>query len=58
MEYLRRIKGWIDLPTSKNYEREVRINEETVCNHYFNSFLCNTDVYVSRLPISTGEETG
>jgi len=57
MEYLRCTKGWI-FQRQQNYEREVRINEETVCNHYFNSFLCNTDVYVSRLPISTREETG
>jgi hypothetical protein len=58
MEYLRRIKGWIDLPTSKNYEREVRINEKTVSNHHFNSFLCNTDIHVSGLPVGTRKETG
>ena len=56
MEYLRRIKGWI-YQRQKNHEREVRINEKTVCNHYFNSFLSIADAYVSRLPIGARKET-
>lgn len=42
----------------KKFKKEVEIDEKTVRNHFFNSFLCNTNVYVGRLPIGARKETG
>jgi hypothetical protein len=54
MEYLPSIKERVDLPTSETFfTKEVRIDEETVCNHFINSFHHGGN----GLPISAREET-
>jgi len=58
MEYLPSIEERVDLPTSETFsQKEVKIDEETVCNHFINSFCCGGNVNISRLPISAREET-
>jgi hypothetical protein len=58
MEYLPSIKERVDLPTTETFfTKEVRIDEETACNHFINSFRRGGYIYISRLPISTREET-
>ena len=58
MEYLPDIKERVDLPTIETFfTKEVRIDEETACNHFINSFRRGGYIYISRLPISAREET-
>jgi hypothetical protein len=49
--------GGITLPREGKIKRRKKVDEKSIRNYSFRSFLCGADIYTDGLPVGAGKET-